>query len=892
MIGDHSQQLTKQWRIPHATLRLAIMVVCVASMLPVTDGHSQLSTTGSDSTFFGAATDNIDPRGWWMARDQSIGNIRVMGTNNGTVRGSARDACSGELLFHSIEFPKRSNDIWSGFSLWLGGIKSNDTLVTTMFDESQITEGALLIEVWPAPIPEGQFEEHTTREILPRGFFCSELVHSNNAVSEHDLMAIAVDTFTNADLTGVSPFEQRRHIPLGIKLIVKRYAWSTEYAEDFVICEYDVVNMGLEHKGSSSIRNLMIGIQISALAENLNLPSEVGQRPDIIGDLIGRVTSAPLEGRPHLSEPMNLVWVADSDGDPYNGQWDDLSITGAVGYRLLLPGLWQKQINFNWWQERAVHNGWGPMLQNSKVEFNGQDFGTPKGDRGKYQLMTNGESDYPQVEAAVTHVGAGWMPPPPFGSQIANGTHRLNGLLSFGPFDIDANDTISFAIAIVGGEDFLPNPLHLRSTFDPLRPERYSESLDFYDLLKNARWASWLYDAPGFDTDGDGYLGPFFVDGLDTIYYQGDGKPDFRGPPAPPPPRMRVTTRAGGVTLDWNGRATETFVDPFFNRRDFEGYRLYISRTANPNDWRLITQRDVLNYARRTWIQTRERWEDLDPPFTRDSLKALYDSLSLTQYGYAFEPDSFPSSSLEDAFVEIRFDANEPQDLDTVFHYFTPYEANATVDDRALAFAVEDGLFPTGVIRKLFPNADSAEIRTREDGSKYAPFYEYEFNLNGLNVAEPVFFSLSAFDHGDPQSGFQPLESSLDETLIDVWPIASSKDINSTRPKPGVYPNPYRLVDDYNAAGWENPRGLEPDPERARKVTFYNVPDTCTVSIWSLDGDLVRKLNHAEPPGNSEATVVRWNLITRNTQAVKTGIYIWSVESRFGTDVGKLVIIK
>ena len=75
-------------------------------------------------------------------------------------------------------------------------------------------------------------------------------------------------------------------------------------------------------------------------------------------------------------------------------------------------------------------------------------------------------------------------------------------------------------------------------------------------------------------------------------------------------------------------------------------------------------------------------------------------------------------------------------------------------------------------------------------------------------------------------------------------------------------------------------------------MTFYNVPDTCTVSIWSLDGDLVRKLEHRAHPSSSEATVVVWNLITRNTQAVKTGIYIWSIESRFGTDVGKLVIIK
>ena len=57
-------------------------------------------------------------------------------------------------------------------------------------------------------------------------------------------------------------------------------------------------------------------------------------------------------------------------------------------------------------------------------------------------------------------------------------------------------------------------------------------------------------------------------------------------------------------------------------------------------------------------------------------------------------------------------------------------------------------------------------------------------------------------------------------------------------------------------------------------------------------GDLVRRLQHAEHPASSQASVAVWNLITRNTQAVKTGIYIYTIESRFGTDIGKLVIIK
>ena len=87
-------------------------------------------------------------------------------------------------------------------------------------------------------------------------------------------------------------------------------------------------------------------------------------------------------------------------------------------------------------------------------------------------------------------------------------------------------------------------------------------------------------------------------------------------------------------------------------------------------------------------------------------------------------------------------------------------------------------------------------------------------------------------------------------------------------------------------------RGQEPDPERARQITFYNIPDTCSISIWSLDGDLVRRMEHRENPLESDASVHVWNLITRNTQAVKTGLYIWTVESRYGNEVGKLVIIK
>jgi hypothetical protein len=37
---------------------------------------------------------------------------------------------------------------------------------------------------------------------------------------------------------------------------------------------------------------------------------------------------------------------------------------------------------------------------------------------------------------------------------------------------------------------------------------------------------------------------------------------------------------------------------------------------------------------------------------------------------------------------------------------------------------------------------------------------------------------------------------------------------------------------------------------------------------------------------------VGWDLISRNVQAVTSGIYIWRVDSELGTQTGKLVIIK
>ena len=80
--------------------------------------------------------------------------------------------------------------------------------------------------------------------------------------------------------------------------------------------------------------------------------------------------------------------------------------------------------------------------------------------------------------------------------------------------------------------------------------------------------------------------------------------------------------------------------------------------------------------------------------------------------------------------------------------------------------------------------------------------------------------------------------------------------------------------------------------ERDRRIWFANLPDTATVEIYSLDGDLIRRIYHPDPFLTRYNSAVGWDLISRNTQAVTSGIYIWRVTSRLGGQIGKLVIIK
>ena len=816
-------------------------------------------------------------------RVHKIGNIGFSITNYGFFGSQLRtvsDPCTRRPA-PSFEFPIGSGIeyLYQG-AMWVGAVKLRDTLVSVGADGWN-----LINEMFPREYPEGDILERTNRAVLraEANSACQDVYFTPDAVSEQDFVATYYDTVTNAQFVSADPFDGP-HIPLGIEVTQKSYSWSFDYAKDFVLMDFELRNISPD-----PLEALYMGIYMDH--DVMHQGTSEGAQDDITGFL----PTVPSAAGPEYLDTVNVAWIADNDGDPRGNQFYFGSPTGVSGVRVVRsprPGL---KFSFNWWIGNTTPSrDWGPVRADSKVPFPVGNLGTPESDRAKYAVLSNGEFDYPQVESALHHEVDGWLPPvsnPALAADLADG-FDTRYMLSFGPFDVASGEMLPLTIAIIAGQDFHTDPAAF-NYFDASNPQPYLDQLDYSSFARNSQWAGWVYDTPGYDTDEDGFRGNYRIVGRDTIYYTGDGVADFQGPPPPPAPDVRFTTSQGRIILRWNGLQSETERDVFSNLADFEGYRIYMSRTGLLADFALLSQRDNINYIRLKYNPGANRWQVKDPPFTLDSLQTLYTDLVDSAYGFTpFHPDSFSVPEVHEALREIVLDDIDPSRLDTSYYYFEAYDANMMADDAGLAYLKDVlGNDVKDVIRKRFPDATPADT-VFEDGVPYNMFYDYEYVIDGLQLAEPVFLAVTTFDFGNPAAGLSSLESSPLSTMQEVWPINSAKVVDSTGTQPTVYPNPYRLADDYNASGWEDPKRQGIDPERARKVTFANVPETCTVSIWTLDGDLVRKLEHAEDPLSSQATVVVWDLITRNTQAVKTGLYIYTIESRRGTDVGKLVIVK
>jgi len=122
-----------------------------------------------------------------------------------------------------------------------------------------------------------------------------------------------------------------------------------------------------------------------------------------------------------------------------------------------------------------------------------------------------------------------------------------------------------------------------------------------------------------------------------------------------------------------------------------------------------------------------------------------------------------------------------------------------------------------------------------------------------------------------------PLVASFDQA---VRPRAAARDKGT-----GVWvvPNPFRA-----RAAWDLP---PVDGNRlTRHLDFMGLPRTrCLIKVWTLAGDLVARIDHDGSGGDGQAA---WDLVSRNGQEVESGVYLFTVESALGHQIGRFVVIR
>lgn len=77
-------------------------------------------------------------------------------------------------------------------------------------------------------------------------------------------------------------------------------------------------------------------------------------------------------------------------------------------------------------------------------------------------------------------------------------------------------------------------------------------------------------------------------------------------------------------------------------------------------------------------------------------------------------------------------------------------------------------------------------------------------------------------------------------------------------------------------------------PGEADRIQFVNIPNPCTIRIYTVRGDLVKTIEVSEEAG----AIADWDQVTDFGQFIESGIYIYHVDSPYGTKVDKFAVVR
>lgn len=890
----------------------------------------------------------------WM----NITNFGFFGNDGKGIREANDDPCRPGEWAPQAEYPGGSKVqyLFQG-ALWLGAL-----IRAEGYEYPRVSVGMdgwlRTREFWP-----GEGEQHSLengileRTTLPIQFDCLGNfigAYRDSAVSEQDFVVSYADTLTEGFYVDNDPMDGP-HIPLGIKIVQKSYAWTYNYAQNFIIIDWEVENIA-----GNYLKNLYVGLYVDG---------DVGHEDENehhVDDVTGfqRFYYYTRPDGQLDSMVINTAWIADNDGRPHDiAAGADFSAPAVHGVRVLRAPNPRLQTSYNWWVSHGDADlDFGPSWKDDNSPGGWTDqFGTPMGDVRKYFILSNREFDYDQVFVRdADYIRANpqkfrdrWNPdlvleehewkipgvddetPQELVNDIAKG-YDTRYLLSWGPLGIfdhideagnriyrlNPGERFSMTIAYVAGDNF----------HDPSNPQPTNETIDhtrfdFASLRYNSDWAAKVYDNPMYDTPiydwgTDGIPGTNDPDGTegDGILDTGDGwfgeDVGLDG---------LFAESVGDFAYRWEGGV----------RREY----IYLGPDEGENDGRLQPEEDAMERPEEIdWMRSNGMLdlgdgypdfrgppppnspdlelvkEPVDVPVSADSIYRI--SADFLTRNVVLKWNKLPSEdplyadpfSREHDFEGYRvYVANRLLERD--FSFLDEFDKvnYAMYNERdSLASRPVDNindLPPSDVVRgiQLFRKSVGRNIGfTGHVNLIPDTLGNYYYIVSDAHPMIPRYYSVTAFDWGDYKTGLQSLESAKIANAIYAAPSGNPK-------KPvQVVPNPYRADQDYTVQrgglSWENREGREQYfPQIDRRIFFYNLPKQCLIRIYTVAGDIVQIIPHNTTGDinldwNADYSE-SWDLNSRNKQQVVAGMYLFTVEdltpgNEGNIEVGKFVIIR
>lgn len=402
----------------------------------------------------------------------------------------------------SCEYPLNSNveHMYHG-GLWVGARKVDGTVhvSTSAQDANGLQEGEDLIEF------QNYSDDDNTSTTLEE---CVQIWSDSQNSDQYDDRALATQHIQVVfDDKGQ---EQSSH-SLGLKVTLRALAWSTRYADDFVVLDYSIVN-----DSPNELSDVYVGFWNDCTVGNtdVNNPydSQAAQPWDYWDDKDGAYGAAghvPEQYTVPSDPDIWMMWEHDDDGD-------EGMATSWIGNRLLgarpavEPAEGMPPVSYHTWRFRGV-----PAEDSTYVDEDGEVRD------GKYQLMSDGAFTVGETQEENYDAASNWVQ-----------------MMATGPWPTLAPyDTVRVTFAIVCGAD---------ST----------------SLLLNSRVAQLAYDE-GFSLPG-GPPSPvldfqYDWDTVKIVWAPGDS----------------LDADGNELQVDDQRRQPEYHISEVTNKLDFQGYRVY-----------------------------------------------------------------------------------------------------------------------------------------------------------------------------------------------------------------------------------------------------------------------------------------------------------------------------